>query len=319
MGRPIRIQDHDLIFHITNRTDQAMFLLVPDDELNEIVHYWMRRAIMLHDAEVYVAVWMSNHPHIVARFPAMNMHRFMCYLQANLAREVNVLRGRYEASVFPNRYSAEPILDRRSLRRMLAYVLCNPVAANLVARPVATCKRVPGTPRRALPAGLDWADAPPQPSGDHAVVRLLEVGPQKISVIKVIREHTGLGLRESKEIADTAPGVVAANLPRSAAQALLDALLDAGATAGFDGEEPRSKGADAADGDRGVALVLTDTGPNKIEIIKIVRFASGMGLMESKDLADTPPGTIKRGMTRAKAESFLARIREAGGDGRIDE
>lgn len=151
MGRPIRIQDRDFIFHITNRTEQAMFLFVPDDELNEIAHYWMRRAIMMHDAEVYVAVLMSNHPHIIARFPAMNMHRFMCYLQRNLAREVNVLRGRYEATVFPRRYAAEPILDRASLLRMLGYVLCNPVAANLVARP----EQWPGLTTYRQNAGLE--------------------------------------------------------------------------------------------------------------------------------------------------------------------
>ena len=135
MGLIIRIQDLELIFHITNRTDQAMFLLRPDDEFNEAAHYWLRRAILMYEPEVYAALLMSNHIHIMARFPLMNMHLFMKYFQGNLARDVNVLRGRYEASVFPRRYNAEPIFDRASFLRMLTYVLCNPVAANLVQRP----------------------------------------------------------------------------------------------------------------------------------------------------------------------------------------
>lgn len=64
----------------------------------------------MFEPEIYAAVLMSNHPHIIARFPRMNMRRFVQYLSYNMSREVNVLRRRFHATVFPDRYNHEPIL-----------------------------------------------------------------------------------------------------------------------------------------------------------------------------------------------------------------
>ena len=61
-------------------------------------------------------------------------------------------------------------------------------------------------------------------------VWLNEVGPQKIQVIKAVRELTGLGLRESKEVVDTAPSAVIKAVPKDQADAAKKKLEDVGAT-----------------------------------------------------------------------------------------
>ena len=61
-------------------------------------------------------------------------------------------------------------------------------------------------------------------------VELTEVGSEKIKVIKVVREVTGLGLKEAKEIVDGAPSTVKEAMPTADAEALKEALTAAGAT-----------------------------------------------------------------------------------------
>ena len=64
-------------------------------------------------------------------------------------------------------------------------------------------------------------------------VMLTEAGQQKINVIKAVREVTGLGLKESKDIVDGAPKPVKENLPRAEAEELKKKLEEAGATVEF--------------------------------------------------------------------------------------
>lgn len=60
-------------------------------------------------------------------------------------------------------------------------------------------------------------------------VELKAAGEQKIQVIKAIREATGLGLKEAKDIVDAAPKVVKADMPKADAEALKEKLQAAGA------------------------------------------------------------------------------------------
>jgi large subunit ribosomal protein L7/L12 len=60
-------------------------------------------------------------------------------------------------------------------------------------------------------------------------VELTEAGPNKINVIKVVREVTGLGLKEAKDIVDAAPKVVKENVAKAEAEELKKKLEDAGA------------------------------------------------------------------------------------------
>lgn len=61
-----------------------------------------------------------------------------------------------------------------------------------------------------------------------------------------------------------------------------------------------------------VVIVLEDAGRRKIEVIKVIREISGLGLKESKEATDRPPTRIKEFADRVEAEQALARLREAG-------
>ncbi len=66
-----------------------------------------------------------------------------------------------------------------------------------------------------------------------------------------------------------------------------------------------------------VDVVLTAAGDKKIQVIKVVRTATGLGLKEAKALVDEAPKPIKEGIERDEAEKLLAEIKEAGGDGEL--
>src|SRR5438046_2225972 len=55
------------------------------------------------------------------------------------------------------------------------------------------------------------------------------------------------------------------------------------------------------------AAVLTEIGPNKIPVIKVVREITGLGLKEAKDLVDSSPKPIKEGVTREEADQIKAK------------
>jgi large subunit ribosomal protein L7/L12 len=81
-------------------------------------------------------------------------------------------------------------------------------------------------------------------------------------------------------------------------------------------------GAGAAGGDgAGAAVVeeqteftatLTEIGPNKIPVIKVVRELTGLGLKEAKDLVDASPKPVKEGVTRDEAEKIKTALEEQG-------
>ncbi len=58
---------------------------------------------------------------------------------------------------------------------------------------------------------------------------------------------------------------------------------------------------------------LTETGSNKIGIIKVIREVTGLGLKEAKDIADAPPKMIKEGADKTAAEEIKKKIEDAGG------
>ena len=78
-------------------------------------------------------------------------------------------------------------------------------------------------------------------------------------------------------------------------------------------------GAPAAGGDGGAAaeekdsfdVVLTGAGDKKIQVIKVVRAVTGLGLKEAKDLVDGAPGTVKEGVNQEEADSIKAQLEEA--------
>ena len=59
-------------------------------------------------------------------------------------------------------------------------------------------------------------------------------------------------------------------------------------------------------------VVLKDAGANKIQVIKVVRDATGLGLKEAKELVDGAPKTVKEGVSKEEAEDLKAKFAEVG-------
>src|SRR5688572_197017 len=59
-------------------------------------------------------------------------------------------------------------------------------------------------------------------------------------------------------------------------------------------------------------VVLNAAGDKKIQVIKVVRAVTGLGLKEAKDLVDSAPGTVKEGVNQEEADSVKAQLEEAG-------
>jgi large subunit ribosomal protein L7/L12 len=61
-------------------------------------------------------------------------------------------------------------------------------------------------------------------------------------------------------------------------------------------------------------VILKSGGANKLNVVKIVKDITGLGLKEAKDLVDGAPKPIKEGVSKADAETVVARLKEAGAD-----
>jgi large subunit ribosomal protein L7/L12 len=71
-------------------------------------------------------------------------------------------------------------------------------------------------------------------------------------------------------------------------------------------------GAAAAEEQTAFDVVLTAAGDKKIQVIKVVRAVTGLGLKEAKDLVDGAPGAVKEGATKDEADTIKAQLEEAG-------
>jgi len=60
-------------------------------------------------------------------------------------------------------------------------------------------------------------------------------------------------------------------------------------------------------------VILTAAGDKKIQVIKVVREATGLGLKEAKELVDGAPKPVKEGLTKEDAEALKAKLEESGG------
>lgn len=84
---------------------------------------------------------------------------------------------------------------------------------------------------------------------------------------------------------------------------------------------PVAAAAAPAGGDAGAAVeektefdvILKEAGAKKIQVIKVVRALTGLGLKEAKDLVDGAPSTVKEGVDKAEADSVRKQLEEVGG------
>lgn len=112
------------------------------------------------------------------------------------------------------------------------------------------------------------------------------------AIVDSIAELTVLELKELKETIEETFGVTAAAVAVAAA--------------------PAEGGAAAADAESEFDVVLTEVGANKIQVIKAVREATGLGLKEAKEIVDGAPSTVKEAMPTADAEALKEALTAAG-------
>jgi len=115
-------------------------------------------------------------------------------------------------------------------------------------------------------------------------------------VLETLGKMTVLELVELKKAIEEEWGVTAAAPMAAAAPA---------AAGGGDGGAP-------AEEKSAFDVVITSAGDKKIQVIKVVRAVTGLGLKEAKDLVDGAPGTVKEGVNQEEADSIKAQLEEAG-------
>jgi large subunit ribosomal protein L7/L12 len=120
-------------------------------------------------------------------------------------------------------------------------------------------------------------------------------------LLDAIDKMTVLELSEFIKKFEERYGVTAA-APAAVAAAPAAAGGDTGAAAAAGAEEQTE-----------FTATLTEIGPNKIPVIKVVRELTGLGLKEAKDLVDAAPKAVKEGVTKDEAEKIKAAIEEQGG------
>ena len=78
------------------------------------------------------------------------------------------------------------------------------------------------------------------------------------------------------------------------------------------GAAPGGDGAAAAEEQSTFDVVLTAAGGQKIQVIKVVRALTGLGLKEAKDLVDGAPNPVKEGLAKEEADTIKGQLEEAG-------
>ncbi|MCB7319124.1 50S ribosomal protein L7/L12 [Lacrimispora sp. 210928-DFI.3.58] len=109
--------------------------------------------------------------------------------------------------------------------------------------------------------------------------------------IEAIKELSVLELNELVKACEEEFGV-------SAAAGVVVAAAGAGAAA----EEEKTE----------FDVELTEVGPNKVKVIKVVREATGLGLKEAKDLVDSAPKALKQGVSKEEAEELKTKLEAEG-------
>ena len=75
---------------------------------------------------------------------------------------------------------------------------------------------------------------------------------------------------------------------------------------------PAAAGADAAEEKTSFDVILAEVGAAKLQVVKAVKEACGLGLKEAKDLVDAAPAKIKEGLSKEEAENLKKAIEESG-------
>jgi len=120
-------------------------------------------------------------------------------------------------------------------------------------------------------------------------------------VQKIAEEISGLTLLEARDLVKTLEETLGV---KAAAPMAVAAMPMAGAAAGA---------AAAAEEKTEFDVILTGFGDKKIQVIKVVRELTGLGLKEAKDLVEGVPKPVKEGVSKEESANFKKKLEDAGG------
>ena len=80
---------------------------------------------------------------------------------------------------------------------------------------------------------------------------------------------------------------------------------------------PTAAAAEAVEEKTEFDVILKNAGASKLNVIKVVRAATGLGLKEAKDLVDNAPKTVKEAISKEDAEKLVAELKEAGAEAEL--
>lgn len=142
---------------------------------------------------------------------------------------------------------------------------------------------------------------------------LQSAGASKITVITLVKEHLGLGMKEAKDLVDSAPCVLLENSYYEPAKAFYDDLVDAGATATLIDTDPEvAYTPPTYIGVPTYNVVLEDAGSSKVSVITVVKNTLGIGLKEAKDLVESAPCTLLYNVDYETAAALFDALAELG-------
>jgi large subunit ribosomal protein L7/L12 len=124
----------------------------------------------------------------------------------------------------------------------------------------------------------------------------MPTGKSKDEIIQTIEKMSVLELSELVKALEEKFGVSAASLA--------PAGLSAGAAPEASKAEEKTE----------FSVILTKVGDKKIQVIKVVRELTGLGLKEAKDLVDNTPKPLKEGIDKSSAEEIKNKLKEVGGE-----
>ncbi len=155
--------------------------------------------------------------------------------------------------------------------------------------------------------------APAEGAAQRWQVVLEDAGAQPIAVIRAVREATGLGLKDAKELVDAAPVALPRSFDIEAASKARHQLEQAGARATF-GMGAAGTAAEAADTTGGdtVDVMLRAPGDRVIEVIKVLRRVTGWDLAHAKAVVEQAPYAIMHRVRRHDAEEVRRALEAAG-------
>lgn len=126
-----RLEEPERLWLLSNRTQHGEFLLRPDRECCRIIRGCLAREVDRKNVRLVAYAFLSNHFHLVARFPESNCSQFMRDFQGELSRRINIHRER-DGTIFPRPYHGQAILDAETLVDKIGYTAHNPVRHGLV-------------------------------------------------------------------------------------------------------------------------------------------------------------------------------------------